>query len=89
MEMSQGHTVVVKQEFMVNSAVSSSFNGGSCSSCVESSRGPDHPVDFSPLKAISFIVHQLTNKKPTVADYVVVVLQDGYNRAILPLQQFD
>lgn len=67
--------MVVKLEFMVNCATSLTLNGVSCSSCVESSRGPDHRVDFSPIKAIKLIVRQLTNKKPTVADYVVVVLQ--------------
>ncbi|KAG7220168.1 hypothetical protein INR49_028008 [Caranx melampygus] len=51
-------------------------------------QGPDHPVDFPPIKAISLIVCQLTNKEPTVADYVTTVLQDGYNGAVRPLQQF-
>lgn len=81
--MSQGQMAVVKMEFMVNSAMSLTLNGVSCSSCMKSSRGPDHPVDFSPIKAIRLIVHQLTNKKPTVADFVVVVLQGSYNRATL------
>lgn len=69
---------------MVYGPRSLTLNGVSCSSCMESSRGPDHPVDFSPIKAIRFIARQLTNKKPTEADYVVAVLQDSYNREIFP-----
>lgn len=73
--------MVVKLEFMVNSATGLTLNGVSCSSCMESSRGPDHHVDFSPIKAIKLIVRQLTNKKPTVADYVVAVLQGWLQRS--------
>lgn len=89
MGMSLGQTAVVKLEFMVKSAVSLTLNGVSCSSCMKSPRGPDHPVDFSPRKAIRLIVCELTNKNPTEADYVVGMLQGGSNRVILPLQQFD
>lgn len=71
-------------EFMINLALSSSHNGVSCSACAES----DHPVDFPPIKAISFTVCQLTNKEPTMAANVAMVLQDDYNRAMLPPQQF-
>ena len=85
MEMSLGQTVVVKLEFMVYEPASVILNGVCCGPCMESSRGPDHPVDFSPIKAISFIAHQLTNKKPTVADCVVALLQEGYDRETLPL----
>lgn len=77
--------MVVKLEFMFNSAMSLTLNGVSCSSCMKSSRGPDHPVDFPPIKAISLIVCYLTNKKTTVADFVVAVLQGCHNGAILPL----
>lgn len=87
--MSRAQTAVVKLEFMVNSARSLTLNGVSCSACMKSSRGPHHPVDFSPIKAIRLIVRELTNKESTEADYVVVVLQGRYNTAILPLQQFD
>lgn len=84
MEMPWGQTGADGLEFMINLAMSSSHNGVSCSSCAES----DHPVDFPPIKAISFIVCQLTNKEPTMAANVAMVLQDDYNRAMLPLQQF-
>lgn len=87
--VSGGQAAVVRREFIVESAMSLTLNRLSCNSCMKSPRGPDHPVDFSPIKAIRIFVHQLTNKKPTEADYVAGVLQGGFNRGLLSRKQFD
>lgn len=87
--VSGGQAAVVRREFMVESAMSLTLNRLSCNSCMKSPWGPDHPVDFSPIKAIRIFVHQLTNKKPTEADYVAGVLQGGFNRELLSWKQFD
>lgn len=42
---------VVRQEFMVQSAMSLILNRAPCNFCMKSPRGPDHPVDFPPNKS--------------------------------------
>lgn len=46
-----GQVAVVRQEFMVESAMSLTLNRLPCNFCMKSPRGPGHPVDFPPNKS--------------------------------------
>lgn len=49
--VSGGQAAVVRQEFMVQSAMSLTLNRVPCNFCMKSPRGPDHPVDVPPNKS--------------------------------------